>query len=297
MHGGACFTPHTSIVCERRSSVLKSRLGRGESAMDRAITIGVAGIGVLIAAVTLAVAPSPQAWGAWWVLLLLTVGIVLVLIAIYIGNRDVRARPRLVFGDAKAEIRGTTRKPTGGYEPALMMTTTTTTALYITNLIPSAFPLSGFGPATYIGPGDQAVYGTYVLIANKPRIAGRDAKDVVTRLRFEGSDGSITEIHGRWSQLPQHGDPERTLEAEGIDIPSNGEWKWLDVAIKYQDDEVCYAFNDENRFRSRDLRYRALGPSPIRVEVTAKGSNCQPATASFVLTHRGKGRGLSVAAS
>ncbi len=255
--------------------------------MEREQAWATATFGVAAALVVAAIAVTSYG------LPLIIAAAVLLAVSGLLFRRDLRSRPRLVIGEPTAEIRGVTHEPSG--RQSQMMSTTTTT-VYMSSIDVSEMALTGFDPTRQGKRRDSSLFGTYVRISNQPQVAGRDAENVVTRLRFEASDGTVTEMHGRWSQLPQHGDPERTLEAEGITIPSNGERKWLDVAIKYQDDEICYAFNDENRFRSRDLRYRPLGPSPIRVEVTAKGSNCRPAKANFTLTHSGRKSGLSIRA-
>jgi hypothetical protein len=224
--------------------------------------------------------PAPWFWPV--------VGICGALGLILVGGYSVEAvlsRPRLVIGNPAVELRGIRREDRLGSDQPMMSTTTTATSLSVTEIA-----ITGVGPTTHIDPGEESLYGAYVRITNRPRFAGRDAENVVTHLRFLASDGKITEIHGRWSQTKQHGDPERTLEPVEMTIPSNKRPRWLDVAIKYLDDDVCHAFNDESRFhRPTDLRYRPLGASPIEVEVTATGSNCRPVKAKFILSHGGKG--------
>jgi hypothetical protein len=255
--------------------------------MERDQAWAISTFSVAAALVLAAIAIPRFAWP------LVVAAVLLLAVSGVLFRRDIGSRPRLIIGEPTAEIRGVTRKTSDRHS---QMMSTTTTSVYISNIDVSEMAVTGIDPTPRRERGDQTLFGTYVRVSNQPRLSGRDAENVVTKLRFESSDGTVTEMHGRWSQLPQHGDPERTLEAEGITIPSNGEPKWVDVAIKYQDDDECYAFNDENRFQSRDLRYRPLGPSPIRVEVTAKGSNCRGARAVFTLTHSGKKSGLLIRA-
>jgi hypothetical protein len=195
--------------------------------MDRAIAVGAVGGLALIAAITLAVTPTPQNWGEWYVRLLLVSGGVLVLAAGYPAIRDHLSRPRLVIDDPSTALRGVERRLTSRRSEPM---TTTTPTPYVTTttfsepiITGSELAITGVYATTHLAPGDQALYGAYVHISNRPRIPGRDAEDVITELRFLASDGSIiTQIHGRWSELPQHEDPEPTLEPVAIKVPSNG---------------------------------------------------------------------------
>jgi hypothetical protein len=60
------------------------------------------------------------------------------------------------------------------------------------------------------------------------------------------------------------------------DLPANGGPYKLDVAIKYRRDPQCYAWNDESRFKTHDLRDVGLGEYPVRLRFTLNARALQP---------------------
>ena len=241
--------------------------------MDRSIQVGLGGMVALIAAVTLAASQTPNQWGAWYVPVLLVVGVALVAGAAGLARREYRSRPRLVIDGPYTELRGVVHE-TNPRTGELIGVTSTATSITVTSTYST----------TTVGYGkDENGYGAYVKVSNQPRVGNRDAEHVHTTLTYFGPDGhQLYEINGRWSVVVQHPDPERTLMGEERTLPANGSEHPVDVAWQYYHEDGFYAFNEETRFQARDLRSRPL-VSPCRVVVSAQGSGCH-ATETFVLT-------------
>jgi hypothetical protein len=244
-------------------------------AMDRPIQVALGGMVALIAAATLAVSQTPNQWGAWYVHVLLVVGIALIAAAAWLARREYRSRPRLVIDDPYTELRGVVHE-TNPRTGELIGVTSTATSITVTSTYST----------TTVGYGkDENGYGAYVKVSNQPRVGNRDAEHVHTTLTFFGPDRrQLYEIDGRWSSVVQHPDPERTLIGEERTLSANGSKHPVDIAWQYFHEDAFYAFNEETRFRAEnhDLRFRPL-VSPTRVVIAAQGAGCR-ATAVFVLT-------------
>ena len=95
-------------------------------------------------------------------------------------------------------------------------------------------------------------YFTHVKFCNTPQVRSTDAraKDVIAEITFFDSEGGnevLKPFKGRWGDTKQpsyleQGTPTRELDS--VDFEENGNEHELDIALKYQDEEVCYAFNN-----------------------------------------------------
>ncbi|MGA3183496.1 MAG: hypothetical protein ABSE52_02705 [Candidatus Dormibacteria bacterium] len=253
--------------------------------MDRPIQVALGGMVALIAAATLAVSPTPNQWGAWYVHALLAIGIALIAAAAWLARREYRARPRLVIDDPYTELRGVVHE-TNPRTGELIGMTSTATSISITSTFST----------THVGYGkDENGYGAYVKVSNQPHVGNRDAEHVHTTLTFFGPDGrQLYQIDGRWSAVVQHPDPERTLVGEERTLAANGSKHPVDIAWQYYHEDAFYAFNEETRFRAKnhDLRFRPL-VSPTRVVVVAQGAGCREKAEFLVTCSDGK---LTIAA-
>jgi len=139
---------------------------------------------------------------------------------------------------------------------------------------------------------EGAVWCVYAQVENVPEVGDDgelpDAKNVHATLRFVDHRGHtiIENFAGRWSHHPQDAPVETTQAPATADLRANGGPSKLDVAIKYPRDPQCYAWNDESRFRTRDLRDKGLGEYPVKVEIHLEGSGVT-ASAIYVLNHSG----------
>jgi|ERR1039458_2525082 hypothetical protein len=240
--------------------------------MDRPIQVGLGGLVPLVAAVSLAVLQTPTQWGAWYVLVLLLGAVAVFAFAAWLARREQRSRPRLVIDGPYTQLRWVDHVTNPRSGELVGVTSTTTVVTVVTYA------------TTTVGHGkDESGYGAYVKVSNQPLVGNRDAEHVHTTLTFFGPDGrQVYEVDGRWSDIPQHLEPERTLRGEEIVIPANGSKRPVDVAWHYYHENEFYVFNEETRFQASDLRSRPL-VSPCRVVVSAQGSGCH-ATENFVLT-------------
>ena len=80
---------------------------------------------------------------------------------------------------------------------------------------------------------------------------------------------------------------DKILRAPEVPLPANGNARLLDVALKYVEEDQCYAMNDENVVHPF-LRVRPLGNRPVNLHIDVRGSGCR-ASAQFDLLHDGVG--------
>ena len=95
-------------------------------------------------------------------------------------------------------------------------------------------------------------YFIHVKFYNNPQVRTADAraKDVIAKITFSDSEGEnevLNPFKGRWGDTKQpsyleQGTPPRELDS--VDFEESGLEHELDIALKYQDEEVCYAFNN-----------------------------------------------------
>ena len=156
----------------------------------------------------------------------------------------------------------------------------------------SAIGVSGVpGPA--VKSSRNATF-VYVLVLNEKRAGRQAATEVFATITFAKPNGESFEMSGRWADPPESQFLQPTIRApEVASIPANGNPHILDVARKYLDDPYCYAFNDENRTHSLDLRYQPIqnDETVVTVEIS---SNARPLVGQFVLSHKGKGTTVSL---
>lgn len=97
-------------------------------------------------------------------------------------------------------------------------------------------------------------YFTHVKFRNNPQVRSADAraKDVIAELTFFDSEGKneiLNPFKGRWGDTIQPSHLERgipTRELYSVDFEESGNDHELDIALKYRDEEVCYAYNNES---------------------------------------------------
>jgi hypothetical protein len=147
-------------------------------------------------------------------------------------------------------------------------------------------PLSTFGePLTGVDPFESAasipasaarsqqdapcLIFTYVPVYNEIRRGREPAEHVWARVSFRGPNSQVlATMYGRWADPMESQLEALTIKAPEVQsIPANGNPHSLDIAFKYVEDASCYAFNDENRGHSSDLRYRELPDSHTVVHV------------------------------
>jgi hypothetical protein len=251
--------------------------------MDRFVAYFGAAVAMAVAAVILfASAPSHHAH-VWAVVLAAGAAAVMLVAA---GDLFL-TRPRLVLDDPHAKDRPIINTSLG-LEPD--------TEGYHGGTIGVAMPAASAatGASYLVGYGKSASFA-YLRVWNKPRLGGKEAKNVTCRLTFlDAAFQLLHEIDGRWSATPQHRHSELTLRAHEATIAkttSASSAHVLDIAMKYPDEDECYAFNEENRFVDpKELRHHALGAPPVHVKVEVFGSNARRVTANYVLTTADDGR-------
>jgi hypothetical protein len=216
--------------------------------------------------------------GARATAVLVGVAIVLaILLAISLRRRPkpVKSRPRLVFRAPSVEPR----------------------VVGITN---ASVPVTEVGPQQIEGwlrhqsDGPEVwVWCVYGQVENVPEPGDDgelpDAKNVHATLRFIDAKGRTIKdnFEARWSSSPQDASVETTQAPATQDLPANGGPYKLDVAIKYRSDPQCYAWNDQSRFKTPDLKDVGLGEDyPVKVEINFEGSGVT-ASATYLLNHSG----------
>lgn len=223
---------------------------------------------------------KPDVWSAPWFVSTLGVAAVLFVIATILTVGALQERPMLLFGEPVVYLRGVNAVPVGGYSPV---------GLDEIPLGPGEpRPMIGTYYTTHVGPSHITAWFAYVPVENRPKRGGQDAANVKARIRFLDAAGTlITEIHGRWADTDMDHGRDKILRAPEVPLPANGNARLLDVALKYVEDDQCFAMNDENVMYRR-LRHRPLGNRLVHVQIDVRGSGCQ-ASADFDLIHEGIG--------
>ena len=137
-----------------------------------------------------------------------------------------------------------------------------------------------------------------VRIANDPGDrAGSVAQDVAALVTFFEMDGltQLVEIEGRWASEKQAPEMDRIgLSKEGrtVHMPANGDDHFpLDIAMKFDGEPECYAYNDENgKSGSMRLAKHRLVGTDFNVRVRVKGTNTERLTGWFRLRNLGAGQ-------
>jgi hypothetical protein len=105
-------------------------------------------------------------------------------------------------------------------------------------------------------------------------------------------------ITGRWGGLqpPEiFGSDKRVLES--TDFPNNGAVRWLDLSLKYPEDEYCYAYNNDSyTFAKQYYQHPELQISSKRfyVQVRLKGTHIPEDVWELEVITKGKGDTLQI---
>jgi hypothetical protein len=154
-----------------------------------------------------------------------------------------------------------------------------------------------------LGIVEARPYFAHVLVRNDPglRKAEAAANHVIARISFFGAGDCdpLFTIDGRWgdTEQPATRSPFAPIsDLRRMHFPPNGETHELNVAIKYREDEECYAFNNEScripGWRNRDW---GLQGQEFRVRVTLQGEGMDKDEMRwFVLRNMGKGSGIEL---
>lgn len=162
------------------------------------------------------------------------------------------------------------------------------------------------------GPGGEqlrridpaAASWSRVRIANDPGDGpGAMAQHVAALVTFFDGAGTthLGEIEGRWASEKQAPEMQRlglTKEGRTVDMPANGDDHFpLDIAMKFDEEEECYAYNDENgKAGSIRLPKHRLVGSDFYVQVRVKGTNTARVIGWFKLRNPGPGEPLTLQA-
>lgn len=145
-------------------------------------------------------------------------------------------------------------------------------------------------------------YFTHVKFCNNPQVRTADAraKDVIAQITFSDSEGEnevLNPFKGRWGDTKQpsyleQGTPMRELHS--VDFEESGLEHELDIALKYQDEEVCYAYNNESYWASGwKLLEFILHGERFQISVRLKGQKVDKEW-WFILHNLGKNQGLKI---
>jgi hypothetical protein len=248
----------------------------------RTLTAWGIAVSLLIGAAVLAMSGGSH----WYVLLLVAGAAVFGLAGLWVAIQDWRARPRLFIESPRIEMRGIEKRPF--IQGESVAGTIPAPQFYAASATSGGSAIASSGSASY-----EPLFFAYVDVLNRPRKSsgGKDAEKVHAKVRFFTHGGDLIEqINGKWSSSFQHPHSEGSLRAEEKDIPANENGEPLDIAMKYERDDQCHAFNEENRFHApSDMRHRPLGTeSSLIVEVELRGRNARK-TRRFELSHGGVG--------
>ena len=135
-----------------------------------------------------------------------------------------------------------------------------------------------------------------ILFANDPdkRQSANEALDVRAEIKFYDATSKqpiFTEIEGRWSDTERPGtEGFKPISSNRVAMPPNGQPFLLDIVMKYDEDNECYAHNNESPHRTAgDFRdkERGLVAGEYDVEVWIRGSNVDESF-WFHLVNQGK---------
>lgn len=141
-------------------------------------------------------------------------------------------------------------------------------------------------------------YFLRALFANDPEPGkGSDAQNVCAEIEYYDKGKVkliIPSFEGRWAHTSQPGTNNyKPVENNEITMPANGKPRPLDIVMKYDEDDECYAHSNDTPnkapldFRDRD---RVLGIGEYDVKVRIRGSNHVDETYWFRLINQGKGK-------
>ncbi len=254
----------------------------------------VAGVLIAVTAVVAAATKYPGPWKAPWFVACLIVAFGMLAGACVLLVSAQRSRPRLVFGEPFTRQRHVIYVGSKGAQGP--------PGHFVASLPPGlgVIPVTGADPSRMAASVPASASGTpqdipamsfaYVRVYNEVRRGRQSAEGVWAHVSFRRSGGPVlVEMDGRWADPMESQFEAPTIKAPEVQsIPANGNPHALDVAFKYIKDASCFAFNDENRVRSTDLRYRELPDSHTIVHVEVF-SNAKTLVGEFDLLNDGEG--------
>ncbi len=124
---------------------------------------------------------------------------------------------------------------------------------------------------------------THAIFANDPKssIKGSTAERVVAHLDFYDKSRSqlMFSLTGRWADTPERATVGlHVVDTNQINIAPNAMPRYLDVVLKYDDEDECYGLNNETPVRAtagpgwRD-ETRKLEPATYAVKIRLRGLN------------------------
>jgi hypothetical protein len=144
-------------------------------------------------------------------------------------------------------------------------------------------------------------YFAHVKFCNKPNIPTEQAtaKDVIAEISFYNNAGEPIppdNLLGRWGDKEQpksYFEPIRELAK--VDFEPNGLYHELDVAMKYPEDEDCYAFGNESYFSYgwKKPSFSLKGHS-FKVKIRLVGVPMVDKTWWFTLHNEGTGKSMRI---
>jgi hypothetical protein len=135
------------------------------------------------------------------------------------------------------------------------------------------------------------IHAVHLHVTNEPvnKRSKQKAEAVTLSIRYSRDGEEIMTRDGRWSGDSQLNPLEWTQRASEKTISPNFNPERFDVAIKYPEDDECFAMDDTVRFNPADWRKYPLGSGPLEVEVTARQSGEEPVVTRWLLSHDGPG--------
>jgi len=148
-------------------------------------------------------------------------------------------------------------------------------------------------------------YFVHVKFRNNPQFRSADAraKDVIAEITFFDSTGEnevLNPFKGRWGDTIQPSYLERgspTRELHSVDFEESGNDHELDIALKYRDEEFCYAYNNESYFAPgwKEPKFLLHGERfQLRVRLSGRMVDKEW---WFTLCNIGKNQGLTIEVS
>ena len=155
------------------------------------------------------------------------------------------------------------------------------------------------------GPVSHSIYHPYFAHAkfcNRSIVQTAEAKasDVIAEISFYSDEGELIldRIYGRWGDVEQ---PRKAFEPireyAKVEFEPTGYPHELDIAMKYEEDEDCYAFNNETYFSGcHDWRVPKflLRGNRFRIKVNLKGVPMVDKEWWFMLYNEGVGKGIRI---
>ena len=146
----------------------------------------------------------------------------------------------------------------------------------------------------------ERYYFAHAIFSNKPT-AGI-AENVVATIEFFDSKKDQIPIHNFYGRWGEEKEQPRVIthttfpkQQFRIDIPPNGDKYELDLAMKHESENFCFAFNDVSYYsvEFRKIEY-LLKDNTIYICVTLNGEKMALLSYWFKLTNEGKNAGMKI---